>query len=269
MYPKKHRPLLKACAACALVAGALAFSGAGRRPSTVAQTTAQDATRLPVAVTQLPSADGVPPVSLRCEDAELSAANAIEKIPCFIKNNSNKQVSAANIAYSVTTAKGGREAADLSYLTIETFVHPDLRAARADNRIPPHGESPIGSTSTTYDDAVVTALAVWIDYVEFEDGTTLGQDRAGSRILSGIRSGAAKYKAWLADKYKQKGNSIEGIVPLIEGEFAPGELGIQNGDEEQGATIYQNYARRVRLARGERGLGEFLKLARDPKAKTN
>ncbi len=221
---------------------------------------------LAVAVRQLPAEGGVIPVELRCEPARLISPNSIEPRLCFLKNNTNKLIAAVALAYSITTEKNGKEATGISYLTAETLVHPDLRADRLDNRVGPGRELPIRDSATTYeDDAVVKGIEVWIDYVEFDDQTAAGPNRVGSRIVSDIRAGAAKYKAWLVDKYRQSGNSVAAVVPLLDTHLRREELGIRSGEEEHGAIAYQNHARRLTREKGPQGLDRFLKLAGDRK----
>jgi hypothetical protein len=194
------------------------------------------------------------------QNVELSAPNTIESLPCVIKNSTNKYITAAAIAISITTEKQGRLSADLGFLTIETFLHPDFREEYRNNLIPPGGESPVEDLPSSYDDAVVKGVTMWVDYVEFEDKTTQGPDRAGSRIIANIREGAAKYKEWLIQKYNQSGRSIDAIVPLLEqSQPLPEELGIQNGNQQEGARFYRSYALKTYETKGAAGLIKYLK----------
>ncbi|HKQ99329.1 MAG TPA: hypothetical protein VJT09_01575 [Pyrinomonadaceae bacterium] len=214
---------------------------------------------LPITAHQLPPENGVVPVELKCEKAELSTPNTIKKLSCVIKNNATKYIAAVTLNIFVTLEKEGKTSTDSSFLTIDTFVHPDFRGEHENNLIPPKGERPFQDLPTTYDGAVIKGLAVSVDYVEFKDNSTAGPNRSGSRIIIDIREGAAKYKRWLVQKYHQGGKSINAILPLLEKDQPiPYESGIQNGDQQQGAIFYRNYARKTYQAKGAGGLTKHL-----------
>ena len=218
-----------------------------------------DDKQMPVATKQLPPDNGLTAVELKCGNAELPAPNTIQKVRCGIKNNTNKFISAVTVVVSMDIEKEGITSSDASFLTAETLVHPDMRR---NNLIPPGGEKLVRDFPTSYEeDVVIRGVTAWIDYVEFEDNTTLGLNKAGSRIVTDIRAGAAKYKDWLGKKFTQRGASINAINSLLETPLAPEEMGIQNGDQEQGAMIYRNYARKTYSAEGAEGLVKRLKLA--------
>jgi hypothetical protein len=200
------------------------------------------------------------PVELRCEDAEMSAPNALEKLSCVIKNNTNKYIAAAAVNISFLTEREEKLSLDSSYLTIETFGHPDFREEHKDNLISPGGERSFQDLPTNYDNAVIKGVTVRIDYIEFADSaTTLGPNRAGSRIISNIREGAEKYKNWLVQKYNESGKSINSIIKLLEkNQPIPAELEIQNGDQQQGVIFYRNYARKTFETKGANGLSKRL-----------
>lgn len=216
--------------------------------------------RIPTITDQLTAENGVIPVELRCEDAELSAPNALEKLSCVIKNNTTKYIAAATINISLHTEREGKQSLDSSYLTIETFGHPDFREEHRDNLIPPGGERAFQDLPASYYNVVIKGVIVRIDYIEFADSTTrLGPNRAGSRIIANIREGAEKYKNWLVKKYNESGKSISLIVPLLEkNQPIPAELDIQNGDQQQGVIFYRNYARKTFKTKGANGLSKRL-----------
>lgn len=245
---------------CALIAFLWLFSGNANSTISKSQDTQQFEKSLRVVTDQLQPDNGVIPVELRCEEAELSAPNALEKLSCVIKNNTNKYIAAATINISFHTEKEGKQSLDSSYLTIETFGHPDFREEHRDNLIPPSGERPFQDLPTSYDNALIKGVTVRIDYIEFADSNTrLGPNRAGSRIIANIREGAEKYKNWLVKKYNESGKSIDSITPLLEvNQPLPAELGIQNGDQQQGVIFYRNYARKTFKTKGAKGLSKRL-----------
>jgi hypothetical protein len=245
---------------CALVACLWVFSSNANSTIIKSQGARQFERSMPVVTDQLQQDNGVIPVELRCENAELSAPNALEKLSCVIRNNTNKYIAAATINISLRTEKEGKETLDSSYLTIETFGHPDFRQEHQDNLIPPGGEFPFQDAPTSYDNIVIKGVTVRIDYIEFADSATrLGLNRAGSRIIANIREGAEKYKNWLVKKYNESGKSINAIAPLLEKDQPiPAELDIQNGDQQQGVIFYRNYALKTFKIKGADELSKRL-----------
>ena len=248
------KTVLRLCILSVLTISLWYFSG---KAST--QNHAQAGVQIPISTVQLSPTNGTVAVELKCANAELSAPNKIEEFPCEVINNTNKRISAVAVTYTITLVKDGVTTAHTEALTLDTFIHPDLREERKDNLIPPRGERPFRPLPTSFDDAVVKAISMRVDYVEFEDNSSLGPNRAGSRIITGIRGGAAKYRNWLVEKYIVSGKSINVITSLIQDDEIPeSELGIENDDQRQGAIIYRNYLRRSYESKGVDGLAEFL-----------
>jgi hypothetical protein len=253
------------CVQSTLAAGLWYFSGrASTQQSTQGDT--QAVQYLPISVQQLPSANGVVAVELKCENAELLGPNKVENFPCELMNNTNKRISAVSVAYSIVLEKDGQVSSHDEVLTLETFVHPDIREERKDNLIPPRGERPIRPLPISFDDAIVKGVSMQVDYVEFEDTSSLGPNKAGSRIISGLRSGAAKYRNWLLRQYSSSGKSTAVITSLIQDDSIPeGELGIDNENQRQGVIMYRNYLRRSYEAKGAESVAKFLERKSQPK----
>lgn len=245
-----------------MVCPAISFlSHALTRPSasvTASQNNVRDVTRIPVKV-RSPRADQFIPVTLECEDSVLSAPNKIEGVSCELINQTGKYISSATVAISVLVEKDGKVSSDASYLTIETFLHPDLKEEGKDNRIKPNGRHRFNDVTTSYDDAVIKGVSVTVDYVEFDDSTTAGPNEAGAKIVADIRDGAAKYKRWLHQNYEKGGRSIDSVVSLLKNQPIPeDELLITNGDQQQGAVMYRNFAIRTYERSGAAGLSKHL-----------
>lgn len=220
------------------------------------------ARRLTVVTTQLQRENGVVPVELRCQDAELPTPDKLDGLSCVIKNNTTRNIIAATLAVSITVEKDGSETADTGFLTVETFLHPDFRDEHRNNQIRPGGEYPVRDAPVTYYDAVIKGVMLRIDYVEFEDHTSSGPDTGGSRIIAEMRAGAAKYKNWLRGRYDRGGRSVESVVSAIESPSLPeDEMGITSVNQSEGAVLYRNYARRTYQAKGAEGLLKRLRLA--------
>lgn len=225
------------------------------------QASPQGKTFVPVDAHQLDVVDGVIPVELKCGSAELSAPNALEIIPCIIRNNTSKPISAGAISTSIILEKDGLRNVDSSYGTFDTFLHPDFRKDHKNNLILPGREYPYRDLPSSYDNGIVIkSVTVKIDYIEFADRTALGLNKAGSRIITDTRSGAAKYKTWLAKKYDQANRSVAAILPLLEKSQAlPEELNFETATAESGARMYRNFARRTYESKGSEGLVTQLK----------
>jgi hypothetical protein len=174
-------------------------------------------TFIPVVITdQLPTRAGIIPIFLSCGQARLSAANRIEEFRCTFKNNTSLNITAANTIYTIVLDNNGSSASDTNNLTIETLVHPDFRTTS--KLIGPGDETEVGPPGPiTYSNgAVVKAVQISIDYVQFENGTSLGPDKEGSRIVNAMRAGAQKYKRWLKAQYALRSQSVTALAADIE-----------------------------------------------------
>lgn len=216
-----------------------------------------EATLLQITVRQLPAENGVVPVELRCGTAVLSAPNTLDSAPCVLLNDTGKYIRAATVAISIITEKDGRLSAGVDFQTFDTFLHPDFRAEHGSNLIPPGGQTRVQSVQTSYDEAVIRGVKMWLDYVEFADAAALGPDKAGSRTVAGLRAGAAKYKEWLVREYERAGRSVSETVSLLERETIPPDVGIKSADEEQGAVFYRNHMLRTYKAQGAQSLLKY------------
>jgi hypothetical protein len=225
------------------------------------QDSAQFKKQLPVSATQLPADNGIIPVELQCEDAELSAANALEKLSCVIKNNTKRFIVAGTIYTTITIEKEGKSLSIGSYDTFDTFLHPDFREDHPGNMIHPRGNYRLDDLPGSFEDGVVIkAIAVRVDYVEFADHAALGPNRGGAQIIAETREGAAKYKKWLARKYDESKGSMKEIVALLDTEQPLAEeLEIKTANQEHGAIMYRNYARRTYQNKGAEALTRHLK----------
>jgi hypothetical protein len=211
--------------------------------------------QVPVKVSQLASEDHAIPVELQCQDAELAAPSELKNLKCVIRNNSSKNIIAFAVKFSFTLNDGEKEWSDSGYIAIDTFIHPDLHEKSGNKSITPGAECPVQSLPAKYDNASIREISLQIDYIEFEGGRTLGSNRAGARIVTNIREGAAKYKDWLTDQYNRSGKSANKIASLLgQDQLEPGEIGIENGEQEQGAFFYRNYARKTYESQGVEGL---------------
>lgn len=207
---------------------------------------------IPVVITeQLEARNGVIPVDIRCGQARLTAPNRLEEFQCTLKNNTNLNITAANAIYSVVLEQNGVLTKDTVSSTVEAAIHPDFRGT---NRlIGPGDESALGPPGPiSYTSGIIVkSVEIGIDYVEFENGTTLGSDNQGSHIIKAMRSGAAKYREWLKLRYKLGGRSVAAISSEVEGDQSlPSELRFADPNEEQGAIGYRSRLRKLFQTRG-------------------
>lgn len=255
MFDQQNRKiLLRLCLLGILAANLWYFSD-----SNSTRNYAQVVKQIPIATTQLAPINGSIPVELKCGNANLSGPHEIEDVPCGIINHTARRIKSAALVYSYTFEKNGVTSSEAEVLTMDTTVHPDFRDEHKDNLIPSGSERTIRPLPTSFDDAVVKAISVHIDYVEFEDSSSLGPNVSGSQIITRIREGAAKYRNWLMEKYKNSRSPVDDIAALVhEDQISRREIGIEDGDQMQGATMYRNYVRNIYEAKGADGVAKFL-----------
>lgn len=243
-----------------IVLGALGVAAASIVAQSIQGATQGNERHIPVVVKQLPLDGGTFPVELRCADARVSAQNRLEGFTCLAINNTNKNISALSATYTVTIAQGGSESADEGVLTLDSFIHPDVREARRLKLISPSESRTLQPPGPiTYEDAVVKGVGVQVDYVEFADKTSTGPNKHGSTIINSMREGAAKYKVWLIQQYARGQGSDASIVSLLESPEIPETLHA-DGNEHliEGARIYQRVMRNVYNTQGAAELKRFL-----------
>jgi hypothetical protein len=231
----------------------LVFAGLRMATGSESVRTQQNERFVPITITgRLQPEDGLIPVEIQCGTAHLSSPNTLERIDCSLKNNSAKSVTAANVTYSVFVQTSAGSSKQTLNRTLDALIHPDFKLS---NQLVVSGEkTDVGTPGpTSYPDGIVESVSIAIDYVEFEDGTRLGPDREGSRLIAETRQGAIKYKEWLQRQYKQGGNTVEAVIPLLESSRPlPQELTLTER-EEAGANAYKRGALRLekRLGRPE------------------
>lgn len=195
--------------------------------------------QIQIVVEQLPQLNGIIPAEMRCGIAHLTASGALGNFSCVLINNSDKNILAANLTYSITFEFDGKESTDTRMHTIETLIHPDF--FEISRMIRPRGQSiiePPGPTS--YTNSIIKSMEIKVDYVEFEDKTTLGSNEKAAQLIANIRRGAAKYKHWLVKKYLEGDRSVENIMPFLDKDGPlPNEITFDDANQERGAKAYR------------------------------
>ena len=212
--------------------------------------------QLPITVKQLqPGINNS--VELQCGTAGITPPNILNGFECLLRNNTHKSITAANIIYSTVLEEGGLETRDSRNQVLITNFHPDFYE-REKNIIPGGSNSLRPAGVFTYHNAVIKGIEVYIDYVEFEDGTSMGPDLEGSKIIKDFRAGAMKYKGWLAKESKQK--PIDTLIqsPPSDEELQRSEIGLTNITQKEGARRYGIALRKLYKQRGPTEVQKYL-----------
>ncbi len=197
----------------------------------------------PVAVIRQLGSEGlVAPVELLRPAARLSAENQLEEYSCIVKNNTGKAIVAFALAWNIITEVAGKESSVRELQVSVSFIHADVQEEQKSGAIAPGAESPDEAGPTYFEsNASVKRLGVSIDYVEFEDGTSLGPNFKGtsSKQIAMVREGASRYKEWLGQMYAKTGRSPEVVLQQLQSESIPDDLNLSNPEMKQGAYAYR------------------------------
>jgi hypothetical protein len=207
-------------------------------------------------IRQLESEGLVAPVELLRPAARLSAQNQLEEYSCIVKNNTGKAIVAFSLAWNIITEVAGIESSIRELEVIDSFIHPDFQESHKSSAVAPGAEDLVDAGPTYFgSNTSVKRVGVSIDYVEFEDGTSLGPNLNGSssRQIAMAREGASKYKEWLV----KTGKSPEVVLRQLQSESIPDDLNLTNPQMKQGAYAYR--ARMLKLYKTE-GLAAIQKI---------
>jgi hypothetical protein len=204
---------------------------------------------LPIIVKQLEATDGVIPVELKCAPASLSAPDTLQNFSCVLKNNTGKSITAANVTYSILIWSNDKESRDTTSQIIDTLV--DESVYEPDRAIGSGATFDVRAGGpTSYYGSTIQRMEMEIDYVEFEDGTTLGLNQKAAEAIAQIREGAAACRAWLIKAYGQSGKSVRAIAPLLEKEHLLPESLLKGSYQRTGAETYRRRMLNLYKARG-------------------
>ncbi len=183
--------------------------------------------------TQLAPVNNVLPAEIQCGAALVNIAGEL-KFNCKLKNNSEKNITAAGIISAVVIEKNGVERANEDSTVFVGFDG-------FDKGIAPGAEISLGPPGPSfYDDFIIKRVEVSIDYVEFENNIIFGRDSKGSQAVKDIREGAARYKNWVKASYEYHRKSLKSIASLVkDGELLPSDLILLNQNQEFGAKAYR------------------------------
>jgi hypothetical protein len=189
---------------------------------------------------------------MRCANVRSPVPNKVEPFSCLAINNTRKKISALAIQYSIVSEEAGGTDLETSLLTLDFAVHPDISEARHLKLLPPGESRTIGPAGPiTFESDTPSGVEVRIDYVEFEDKTSIGSNTQGAKMIRSMREGAVKYKAWLVQQYKRKNMDDRGVAALLEDGELPKELNFGNDpDLNEGARLYRRIMRSVYTSQG-------------------
>jgi hypothetical protein len=213
-----------------------------------------------ILTSQLTPEAGVIPVEILRPTASFPKPDEVQDFSCVIQNNTTKGIRSVVLAYTIVTDNNGKESKNLLSLWRESLIHPDVREAHhfrplvsgENYTFASSGETSFGSPN------VITRIELNLDYVEFEDGSRLGPDINGSRIIGSIRKGAENYKAWLVEKYLEQGRSADAVGGLLRAKELPSELQSPDMYINQGAKSYRSHMLDVYTTHGAAELEKFL-----------
>jgi hypothetical protein len=204
-----------------------------------------------ITTTQLPSSQGVVPVALQCQTVDYPKPREAKSLRCVVTNNTATSITAISIAYSITVEANDQESTDGGFMTLDALVHPDFHDSNFSKFIHPGADYVIQRGGPIESNIFVKEIKVNIDYVEFENGTSLGPNSRGSSVIAQMREGATQYKQWLLKEYVNRNRSITAIAPLLQDTSSPGaELKLDDGMQMLGAEEYRRNARNILSTRG-------------------
>ncbi|HEX8685904.1 MAG TPA: hypothetical protein VF654_05360, partial [Pyrinomonadaceae bacterium] len=214
---------------------------------------------IPVTVTQLPLEDGTFPVEVRCEEAPSSAPSRLDSFSCLVINNTRKKISAFAAVYTVSLDDSAGTERESNLLISDFAIHPDVTEAKHQKLFSPGESRRVGPPGpVTFESGTVSGVELHLDYVEFEDKTSIGLNTQSSKMISAMREGAAKYKAWLVRQYKRGGNNEQAVAGLIESSELPKEFDSGDGDLREGAQFYRRLLLSIYTSKGNEELKRYL-----------
>jgi len=210
-----------------------------------------------VVVKQLPAQDNVIPVEIIQPTATSSAANVLDDVAYFVKNNSGKAISAVAVTKRILYREDGKLVGNTDLSTVDFLFHPDFPSKPLASGDQVHMDGP-GPTSLE-DGTVVVSVTLKIDYVQYVDGSSYGAGSEGERTVLSAREGAKKYKTFLRGNYAKAGKSLVTVVPLLEQDTKLDELKFTQSESE-GAARYRLYLLKTFRTKGAAELERYIKV---------
>jgi hypothetical protein len=221
---------------------------------------------LSIKVNQLPAEQNIIPIRLECNPARLPLPHKLEDVSCTLTNNTDKSITAVVVGYTISNeiAAGETENKPFSMtgaITTEALIHATLREQRKNNFIQPGEATSVGLLPTAFDEGYsINAMTMWIDFVEFDDNSTIGANNPGAKTVAEIRDGAARYKNWLVKKLDEI-SSDSAILETLQKKHPRQieELEKLSANQTEGANVFRKFAERTFSTQGIQGLRRILK----------
>jgi len=227
-----------------LVLGLITVANPILSTSKTARQTESTTTALQVVIKQLPPENGNPPVEILEASAASTTSNEVQGFICSLKNNTSKNIIAYSLTVTTVTEQDGKESSPTELYLVDRFVQEDIQEIRSLRPIPPGGQSTVESSGPTSfsSNTLVKRLELSVDYVEFDDKTTMGPDTNShsSQRIKLVRDGATKYKEWIVQMYRRNGRSVDVIVPYLQRKPLQHELDFNDSHMKQGAHFYRS-----------------------------
>jgi hypothetical protein len=226
-----------------------AFSGKAMVPQ-------QERAAVPMKVRGLYDEQGQLAVDLQCNKAYLVTLGTIDKFSCTIKNNSTKNIAAANVRYSVIVEQNGKRSKEERSETIDSMF---ARSSDGGSKAIQRGATQVaGIPGPMSFEGMVLRMYVQVDYVQFDDGTGLGANQEAAQKIQQTRKGADLYRRWLAEKYSQNGVSIVAISSLLNQDHPIPETMASDPNQRMGAEAFRKRLLKLLASEGEEAVAKQL-----------
>ncbi|GBC78605.1 hypothetical protein HRbin08_02101 [bacterium HR08] len=160
--------------------------------------------RYPTEAIHLVSEQGVPLVEVVEVGAE-GAPQRLERYWCRVRNNTNKEITAVAIVWTIVWSDGVSEDAEQVFQSSDTRFDEDGRFLAPGATI---SFESLGPHLVEGGKKFLTRVRVSVDYVEFADRTSAGPDRSdASRRIALVRRGGEAYRRWLLQIYREQGSA--------------------------------------------------------------
>ncbi|HBR56780.1 MAG TPA: hypothetical protein DEA22_04825 [Blastocatellia bacterium] len=195
-------------------------------------------------------------LNVNCERIFVSRSDTLTTFSCTLVNQGNLPIHAVGANYSLVTEVNGVEQTDTHLFVADAFVHSDFSREIVPGQT--LNISPSGPISIP--NAIIKKFELEIIYVQFGDGSSLGESEKTVKKIAGIRYGALMFKAWIKNEFLNRGRSEEALLPLLDNKSEFGPKGNKNFDNEVGAKYYKKFLRERFDKNGRGAIQEILDL---------
>jgi hypothetical protein len=199
-----------------------------------------------VVANQLPVINAVIPVEIHgMKFTESTQPGEYGDLQFAVKNNSSQPLVAFVVVFAITYLQhDGIEGTAIMYRTVNQRIHPDISDIHHQQPFTTGQEKEFGPEPVRLNNDFhweMKKITLSLDYVDFQDGTSLGPNKHGLYSVGQVREGAAKYKEWLVKRFKEGGNSIDAILPLLQSEQLPEDWPTVKDHRLTGARLYRSH----------------------------